>query len=48
MQAAGPGRGATTRSRSPEIEQIQALMATARGTYVALETERMALELRRP
>ena len=47
MQAAGPAARDYPFS-SPEIEQIQALMATARGTYVALETERMALELRRP
>ena len=47
MQAAGPPRRDYPFT-SPEIEQIQALMATARGTYVALETERMALELRRP
>ena len=38
MQAAGPPRRDYPFT-SPEIEQIQALMATARGTYVALETE---------
>jgi oxaloacetate decarboxylase (Na+ extruding) subunit alpha len=47
MQASGPPRRDYPLS-SPEIEQIQALMATARGQYVALETERMGLELRRP
>jgi oxaloacetate decarboxylase alpha subunit len=46
MQAAGPVRRTFPLS-SPELEEVRALMATARTPYVRVSTETWELELRR-
>jgi oxaloacetate decarboxylase alpha subunit len=45
MQAAGPVRRDYPLS-SPEVEEVRALIATARAPYVRVSTERWDLELR--